>query len=200
MGNLQASEIICFGLGNDLGHAIINDVAEFVKNGERIEIGKRYGEILKDSQTIFLNVDTRNITDYFAVTQSYYNDEPFHAFQLVWPDRNNKFLWEEEFEEVFRFKQPLLDRNGDFKFREPKNLCIFTTRQWLELDQPILRVVHDYDGDWQFLTGDQLPEDGRVVAFEEVLLKDSSLNELFNLDYEKQRKGVGQEKNGTVTK
>lgn len=46
-----------------------------------------------------------------------------------------------------------------------------------------MRVVHDFDGDWQFLTGDQILEDARVVALEELILKDETLNEVFNLEY-----------------
>jgi hypothetical protein len=176
-------EIICFGLPSDLGHAIINDVAKIIKNGERIEVGKNYNNIFNDSRAEFLNVAPGNVSDYFKAAINYYSNNNFPALQLVWTDRNNLFPWEEGFEEVFTYKQPLLDRNADFKFREPKNLATFTTRQWLELGEPILRVVHDSDGDWQFLTGGQMPEDIRLVALEQLIFKDITLNEVFNLNY-----------------
>lgn len=179
----QHPEIICFGLPNDLVHAIINDVADLVKKGEKIEPSKNYDNIFKNSRAEFLEVDERNIDDYFAAAINFYETIKFPALQLVWTDRNNKFPWEENFEDKFLHDQPLLDRNADFKFREAKNLGIFTTRQWLELDKPILRVVHDHDGDWQFLTGDQMPEDIRLVALEQMVIKDKTLNEVFNLDY-----------------
>jgi hypothetical protein len=101
----------------------------------------------------------------------------------VWTDRFDHFPWDADFEEEFIFKQPLLDRNVDFKFREEKNLAIFTTRQWLELSKPILRVIHEIDGDWQFLTGDQMAEDIKIVALEQLILCDKTLNEVFNLGY-----------------
>ncbi|SHM64335.1 hypothetical protein [Chryseobacterium polytrichastri] len=103
--------------------------------------------------------------------------------QVLWTDRNDKLPWEENFEEEFLFKQPLLDRNADFKFNEPKNLAIFTTRQWLDEKKPILSIVHDIDGDWQFLTGDQFPEDIKIVALEELIKRDNTLNEVFDLEY-----------------
>jgi hypothetical protein len=76
---------------------------------------------------------------------------------------------------------------------EPKNLTTFTTRQWLEDHKPILRVVHDNDGDWQFLTGDQMPEDIKIVALEELIKRDGTLNEVFDLEYgeEAEREIVG---------
>jgi hypothetical protein len=176
-------EIICFGLPTDLSHDIINDVAEIIKNGENIKCGKIYLEIFKNSRATFLEVDKRNIPDYFGAGLNYYEKEEFNALQLIWTDRNDKFPWEENFEEEFLYKQPLLDRNAEFKFNEPKNLTTFTTRQWLEEQKPILRVVHDNDGDWQFLTGDQMEEDIKIVALSELIKRDKTLNEVFDLDY-----------------
>ena len=176
-------EIICFGLPQKLGHEIINDVAQLIKNGETIRIYTNYDNIFKNGRAEFLPVDDKNIADYFGAALNYYDKTKFPAVQLVWTDRNDKFPWEENFEEKFLHDQPLLDRNADFKFREVKNLATFTTRQWIEQQKPILRVVHDSDGDWQFLTGDQLPEDIKIVALEELVLRDKTLNEIFDLDY-----------------
>lgn len=102
---------------------------------------------------------------------------------MIWTDRNDKFPWENNFEEEFLFKQPLLDRNAEFKFNEEKNLATFTTRQWLEDFKPIIRVIHDEDGDRQFLTVDQMPEDIKIVALQELIKRDKKLNEIFDLEY-----------------
>jgi hypothetical protein len=179
----QHPEIICFGLPNAVGHAIINDIAEIIQNGEKIDTGRNYTGIFKDSRAAFIKVEKRNIDDYFGAALNYYGDKGFDALQVVWTDRNDKLPWEDNFEEEFLYKQPLLDRNEDFKFYEPRSLTTFTTRQWLDEKKPVLRVVHDIDGDWQFLTGDQLPEDIKIVALEELIRRDSTLNEVFDLEY-----------------
>ena len=176
-------EIICFGLPEKLGHEIINDVADLMKNEEQIKTNSNYDIIFSESRAEFLQVDNRNIDDYFGAALNYYGTIKFPALQLIWTDKNDKFPWEENFEEEFIYDQPLLDRNAEFKFREAKNLGIFTTRQWLDLDKPILRVVHDKDGDWQFLTGDQMPDDVKLVALEQMVLRDKTLNDVFYLDY-----------------
>ena len=176
-------ELICFGLPGSLGHEIINDVAELIKRGEIISTQIIYRSIFNESKAAFLSVDERNIGDYFGAALNYYKEKKFTVLQLVWTDRNDKFPWEENFEEKFLFDQPLLDRNAEFKFRESKKLGVFTTKQWLEFKKPILRVVHDTDGDWQFLTGDQLPEDIRLVCLEEIVLQDKTINEVFDLGY-----------------
>lgn len=176
------AEIICVGLSTQTGNQIINDVAEIIKSGETIKVGTIYTEIFNNSRATFLNVDTRNVKDYLGAALNYYKNDHFDALQLIWTDRNDKFPWEEDFEDEFLFKQPLLDRNADFKFFEPRNMTSYTTRQWLEEQKPILRVVHDHNGDWQFLSGDQLPEDIRIVALEHLVLRDNTLNQLFDLD------------------
>lgn len=177
-------EIICFGLSTSLLHEIINDVAEIIKTNESIVENKTYLNIFKNSKSEFLKVDPKNVDDYFNTAIKLYGTANFPAFQLVWTDRNNKFPWEENFEDEFLYKQPLLDRNVNFKFREPKNLTTFTTKQWLNEGKPILHVVHDDDGDWQFLTGDQMmPDDIIIVALEQLILSDNTLNEIFDLEY-----------------
>ncbi|MEJ5092843.1 DUF4262 domain-containing protein [Sphingobacterium faecium] len=176
-------EIICFALPIDLAQEIINDVADLIKNGEVYTCSKIYSNIFNESKAMFIVVDKRNIADYFGAGINYYKDKKFDALQLVWTDQNDRFPWEDNFEEKYVYMQPLLDRNADFKFYEPKNLTTFTTRQWLEHKKPILHVVHDHDGDWQFLTRDQMPEDIKIVAIEELTKNDSTLNEIFDLEY-----------------
>ena len=176
-------ELISFGLTTKTLQLILNDACEIIKSGQIIEINKSYDDFFENSKTEFIKVDNKNIVDYFGNAINYYDSQDFPALQLIWTDRNNNFPWDKDYEEEFKFKQPLLDRNTNFKFREEKKLGIFTTRQWLELDKPILRVVHDNDGDWQFLTGDQMPDDIKLVALEQMTLKDKTLNEVFNLDF-----------------
>jgi len=181
-------EIICFGLSTETLHSLINDVAEMVKNGGTIEAGKQYPDFFESGGAEFIMVDGRNLPDYFGTAIDFYDSSVFSALQLVWTDRNNKFPWDEGFEKEYVYKQPLLDRNAEFKFREASNLGVFTTRQWLEEQRPILYVVHDEDGDWQFLTGDQVPEDIKIVALKELILRDPTLNQVFDLEYGEEAK------------
>jgi len=191
--NYKHPELISFGLTIKTLHLIINDAGEIVKSGQKIEVGKTYENFFKNGKAEFINVDSRNITDYFGFGIEFYQTRDFPALQLVWTDRNDKFPWDANFEEEFIYKQPLLDRNADFKFREAKNLAIFTTSHWLDQNKPILRVVHDYDGDWQFLTGDEIDGNAKLVALEQMTLRDKTLNEVFDLEYgeEAERELVG---------
>lgn len=113
----------------------------------------------------------------------YYKNDQFPAMQLVWPDNANRFPWEEGFAHSLTDKQPLLDRNAAFKFKEARNLGVFTTRQLLDLRGPILRVVHDHDSEWRFLTGDQVLEDDRIACLGDLVQRDPTLKKVFDLDY-----------------
>lgn len=190
----QHPEIICIGLSKELTHKVINDIADLIKHNEKIESNMVYTDIFADSKAMFLKVDPRNIGDYFGTGLNYYQGKEFDALQLIWTDRKDRFPWEVDFEEDFLYRQPLLDRNAEFKFYESKHMAAFTTRQWLEERKPILNVVHDHEGDWQFLTGDQIQDDIRIVSLEELVKHDQSLNEVFDLDYgeEAERKVLGE--------
>lgn len=181
-------EIICFGLSIETLHGLINDAAEMVKNGGTIEANKQYDDFFESGSAEFVKVDSRNLPDYFGSAIDFYDSSDFPALQLVWTDRDNRFPWDEGFEKEYLYKQPLLDRNAEFKFREADNLGIFTTRQWLKEQKPIVHVAHDEDGDWQFLTGDQMPEDIKIVALKELVLRDFTLNQIFDLEYGEEAK------------
>jgi hypothetical protein len=184
--NYNHPEIIVFGLTVKTLHEVLNIAAENIKNGKVYQTNTNCSDFFNEGYSQLICVDPRNIRDYFGYAIWFNGGPEFPARQLVWTDRKNKFPWQDGYDEEFLYRQPLLDRNADFKFREVKNLGVFTTRQWLQQNKPILHVVHDEDGDWQFLTGDQMPEDVKLVALEQMVLGDNSLNDVFNLDYGEQ--------------
>ncbi|HWV73583.1 MAG TPA: DUF4262 domain-containing protein [Pseudosphingobacterium sp.] len=181
--NYGHPELIGFGLPIGLFHLILNKAGELVKSGSTIQINKEYEDFLETYLTTFIPVDPRNLKDYFGAAIEHYQTMDFAALQLIWPDKNQRFPWQDGFEEKYKRLQPLLDRNATFKFIEERNTAIFTTKQWLEEAAPIMEVVHDHEGDWQFITEEWEEEDIITVSLEEMIQKDDSLNELFNLDF-----------------
>ncbi len=188
-------EIILFGSTGHAVQAVMNNNGNLLKSGKQMALNKVYYDFFENVPAQFILVDKRNLKSYFGYDIWYYKNLDFPALQLVWADRNNKFPWDADYDKEFLYRQPLLDRNADFKFRELKNLRVFTTKQYLELGKPILKVVHDKEGDWQFLTGDQMSEDIKIVGLEEMIKKDITLNDVFDLDYGEsaERNYVGEE-------
>ena len=181
--NYGHPELIVFGLTTETLHEVLNIGGEKIKQGKKLETDTLTDDFFQNSKSILIEVDQSNIKDYFGYAIEFYGKQ-FPAFQIVWTDRSDHFPWEEGYEDEFKYQQPLLDRNARFKFREDKNLGVITDRYFLEDGEKILYVEHDSEGDWTFLTGEELNTfDARLVFLEEVIERDSSLNDLFNLDY-----------------
>ena len=67
-------------------------------------------------------------------------------------------------------------------FVEPRNCVTLVTAQVLERAEPILRAVHDEDGEWQFIgSSDASVETGKVIALSEAVELDASVLQLADM-------------------
>jgi hypothetical protein len=70
----------------------------------------------------------------------------------------------------------------EWPFADPTNTAAFTTNRVLRGGLPILRVSHDFDGDWQFLCGTtNATEDCLIVCLGCAFERDASIGELADL-------------------
>ncbi len=75
------------------------------------------------------------------------------------------------------------DMDSTWKFDQSQNCAVFTLRGIIQKGEPVLYVSHDEsDHGWQFLDG-RTPRiaEAMVVAFEEMISHDPTLNELHDL-------------------
>ena len=191
--SFQHSELIVFGLDLNVLHGIINHVGSYIRDHGPLISKQRYSNFIESHQVQFVDIDSRNIKDYFGYALSYYDTDNIRAMQLVWPDSQGRFPWETKFDEGLLLRQPLLDRNAEFKFREPWNLGVYTTAAWVEEIEPITHVYHDEDGDWQFITRTSVETEAKLVSLQSIVDRDPTVNSVFNLDYGEQavRERVG---------
>jgi hypothetical protein len=187
-------ELIIIGLDFESTGAIINNAKDEIENGIRFIEGVNYPDFLIELPVQFVDVKKEHYADYLGYA-GWYNDKSmnFPTLQIVWPDRDGKFPWEPEFNENFKFKQPLMDRNTEFKFLEERNFGVFTTSDVLE-GTPIKYVYHNEDGDWQFLSKkDPDLSQAKLVCLEELVKMDRTLNMIYYLNYGEsaERKSIG---------
>lgn len=182
--NFGHPEIICFGLKLEVMHGLINEACDIIQKGNRLEAGNLYNEFLEGYNVTFINVAQEHYDDYLGIALNYYGDgNHFPTLQMVWPDKEYNFPWDDNFFNDWRFIQPLLDRNTDFKFYEERNTATFTTQQVLN-GESILYVYHNTDGDWQFHSSDNpSTEDGKIVCLEQIVKIDPSVNNVYHLQY-----------------
>lgn len=177
-------EIICFGLKTEVMSAVLNHACDLIKNGETLTTKKLYSGFLEGYEIQFLQVDKDYYQNYVGYAGWFYDSSfDFPLLQLVWPDKQHKFPWDKDFNPDWKFKQPLLDRNTDFKFYEERRLGVYTTSQALN-GEPILYVYHNKDGDWQFHTSlEPNLDDAKLVSLEEITKLDPKINELYHLQF-----------------
>ncbi len=179
--NYRHPELICFGLSSEALHSILNIGGELVKANSALKPNTE-SDVFFNSPASILQVHPENIPDYLGYA-IWFNKGDFPVLQIVWQDKDGAFPWQEGFSEELLHYQPLLDRNMHFKFREPESLAVFTSRNHLENGKPILYVLHDAEGDWQVLTGDDVTtDDAKIICLGDMIKQDPSLNDLFNLD------------------
>jgi hypothetical protein len=178
-------EIVLMGLPPQTAMQLINSMGEAVRNGQRFEANRRYDQLAKGFPLAFVTVGTQHYRPYLGYARWFYRGSDFPVLQCVWPDKAGHFPWEPDFDGRFVEVQPLLGAwgwEGAWPFTEPPNLATFTVRQVLHDNQPILLVVHDRDGSWQFLTGGPVETaDGMVEGLQVMAERDPSLAGLANL-------------------
>ncbi|MBC8868871.1 MAG: hypothetical protein H8E44_05610 [Planctomycetes bacterium] len=71
---------------------------------------------------------------------------------------------------------------NDWPFEDVPNLAVITLTRITDGSNPILYVVHDEDGDWQFLDGgDVSEEDAEMASLKRVVELDPTIKELADL-------------------
>jgi hypothetical protein len=178
------AEVICFGLDQNVLVAVLHHARDLIKAGERLVLGADYSGFLEGYPVRFIEVDRDYYPNYAGYGCWYYGRSvDFPLYQLVWPDKEQHYPWDDGFNPNWKRKQPLLDRNTDFKFYEQRNLGVYTTKQAFHGD-PVLYVYHNSDGDWQFhTTPDPEPAGAILVCLEELTKLDPTLNGIYHLDY-----------------
>lgn len=177
-------EIICFGLKTNVMASLINDACALIKQGKTFRSNFEYSDFLEDLNIRFLDVDKEYYSNYLGYARWFYTkNSDFPTLQLIWPDKQSNYPWDKDFNTNWKFKQPLLDRNTDFKFYEERTLGVFTTQQVLD-GEPILFVYHNDDGDWQFhAIEDPNLDEAKVVCLEEITKLDPTINEIYHLQF-----------------
>ncbi|OHX63849.1 DUF4262 domain-containing protein [Flammeovirga pacifica] len=182
--NYDHPEVIVFGLPKEVMQVVLNNVCQAIQKKTSYALNKNYEDVLNNFPVQFIKVDNSYFPDYLGYCSLFYEEE-FPAYQLVWTDKSGAFPWEENFNKQWKFNQPLLDRNIDFKFYEERNLGVYTTKYTLE-GNPILWVYHNLDGSWE-LHSEENPDfdDAKLVSLESLVQNDHRLNEVFSLSFGK---------------
>ncbi len=105
-------EVIVFGLKSDTAHSVLWDIFRDVKDGKALSAGMRLPDVFGNTDAYLFKVATTHYPEYLGWNRWFYRGDDFPCLQLVWPDRNKVFPWQDGFQGEFRGVQPDLSVQG----------------------------------------------------------------------------------------
>jgi hypothetical protein len=183
---LGVPELLIMGQKPENAQGLINNAGELMRGGRRFRTNRRTSGLLEGYPAVFVAVDPRYYREYVGYARWLYRGDDFPMLQLVWPDREGHFPWDEGYPAPLFWRQrvlgPVKRWPHGWPFPDPPNVASFTTKQVVREKQPILLVTRDADGAWQFHTGGAASlGDAMIVALDQMLRLDPSLADLGNL-------------------
>ena len=105
---LAHPEILIFGLGLRDMHLLINDIGEHVRAGQRYTAGQVTDEFLNGYDVTFRAVPVYQYTGHFGWANWLYHGHEYPVLQMVYPDREHRWPWQDGVAAEFRERQPVL--------------------------------------------------------------------------------------------
>lgn len=109
--SLGYPELIMVGLSLDTGQNILNDAAQqVIDSGSARQTGNVFDKVANLPLIVVEVEDDELRSEYTAMASHYYGTDPYRLQQIVMPDSNGKFPWDEGVDEHFLKVQPLLGK------------------------------------------------------------------------------------------
>ncbi|GAA2110645.1 hypothetical protein GCM10009780_65830 [Actinomadura alba] len=179
--SLGSPEVAMFGLLLPDMQNWINKIGDQIRDGQPLHSDERplHGILPGGYPLIIKPVHPGWYPFYFGTALRFYRHHPpLPIVQVVWPDQDGRFPWDEHAGVNCRANQPQLwlppDQHAPSLWRElesitpwpfpdsPVRTQVYTTTRIIDGQQPIRGVVRDHDGAWQFLDG--LDTTGQSIA------------------------------------
>ena len=103
-------EVIMLGLGLDTMHQLLNDLADAVRQGHRFATGEVSDRLLDGYDVTFHTVPERQNAAYLGWAIWFNDGHDFPTLQMIYPDRERRWPWDDGVADGFRVNQPVLER------------------------------------------------------------------------------------------
>ena len=105
-------EVLVLGLKTKLGHSMINNYNDRVKEGEKFETGKLYTDFLEGFEVCFVEVDKKHYEEYLGFGLWLYDGFDFKTYQIIWPTVDGIWPWDDNKTDFYQWAQPILNAQG----------------------------------------------------------------------------------------
>ena len=110
--NLGVPEVILFFPDSKIAHDVLWDFYRDTEKGRRLPTGVRAPDIFANVDAFLFPVGRQHYAEYLGWSRWFYGGDEFPCVQLVWPDREGRFPWQDGVEESFKKLQPDISPEG----------------------------------------------------------------------------------------
>jgi hypothetical protein len=103
-------EIIVFGLPEGVADQLLNAITDAADDGKRFGQGQRQKDLMVGYEVMFVDVLEEHLEKFFGTALWAYAGGDFRCLQLIWPDKESRWPWQDGTREGFRASQPILGR------------------------------------------------------------------------------------------
>ena len=153
-----SAEAVLFGLDLEEMNRCLDAVGAHAQSGRFVSPDRRADDILGSFPIFPRPVLASWHRQYFAEALRFYRGQPVPVVQLVWAGVDGTPPWEPGCDDHCRAHQPRLwGRNpservpAGWPFPAPPDALVLTTRGIAFAGGQVIGVVHDEEGEWQFL-------------------------------------------------
>ena len=106
--NFGHAEILVCGQGLELMHYMINTIGEGVKHGKTFAVDEYYADLIDAYQCTLKPVRPKWYPLFMGFASWFYDGDDYPLWQCFWPDFDNRYPWNSEFNPELMWDQPLL--------------------------------------------------------------------------------------------
>jgi hypothetical protein len=101
-------ELIVIGRSRATSHEMLKTVATDIELNDPPNLTDPNGHLLLGFKCHFLEVDTRYYSDYVGFALWHYRKRRFPLYQIVWPNNDDHYPWDQNASNAFKEWQPML--------------------------------------------------------------------------------------------
>ncbi len=101
-----------FGIKPELAHDVFWDLFRYTKDNQSLKIGQRSEEVFANLPAYIFPVAKEHYQTYLGWSRWFYGGNDFPCLQVVWPDSEATFPWEDGFDDQFEAGQADLTKQG----------------------------------------------------------------------------------------
>lgn len=102
-------DLIVFSLPFDIAHGVLASAVDVIDEGRAMWPGEDIGEVLVGYPVRTVEVPREGAEEHMGITSWFSDRKPFNALQIVCPDKDRRFPWDEGYA---GFAQPVLGSVG----------------------------------------------------------------------------------------